>query len=249
VGRGTSRGARYRPGRPGDKGVASHRSALGAVPRRLVRIPRAPEGGYLARMPHAPGVPRSTFWTLPNAVSLSRVVLAAGFVASSGAGERLALVGVASFTDMLDGWLARRLGATSRWGALIDPIADRIFVLAAVGTFVANGALSPLQAMALLLRDVMTVIGFFVAKSVSWLRVVTFRARPLGKAVTGLQLATLLALLVVPRTVPALVLAVGATAVASTIDYTLLLWRERARDGRPDPADRPPGGAGAPPTP
>ena len=190
-------------------------------------------------MPHAPGLPRPTptLWTLSNAVSLSRVVLAAGFVASTGAAERLALVGVASFTDVLDGWLARRLGVTSRWGALIDPISDRIFVVAAVGTFVANGALSPLEAVALLLRDVMTVIGFFVAKSVSWLRRVTFRARPLGKVVTVLQLATLLALIVAPRVVPALVVGVGAAAVAATVDYTLLLWRERARDaGGPPPS-------------
>jgi phosphatidylglycerophosphate synthase len=191
-------------------------------------------------------MPRPTLWILPNAVSLSRVVLAAGFVASTGATERLALVGVASLTDMLDGWLARRLGVTSRWGALIDPIADRIFVVAAVGTFVANGALSPLQAVALLLRDVMTVIGFCVAKSVTWLRAVTFRARPLGKLVTVLQLATLLALTVVPRAVPALVAAVGAAAVAATVDYTLLLWRERARDAA---AAGPPAAAGGRPTP
>jgi phosphatidylglycerophosphate synthase len=180
-------------------------------------------------MPHAPGLPRPTFWTLPNAVSLSRVVLAAGFVASTGAAERLALVGVASFTDMLDGWLARRLGVASRWGALIDPIADRVFVLAAVGTFVANGALSPIQAVAFLLRDVMTVIGFVVARAVSWLRAVTFRARPLGKAVTVLQLATLVALILAPRLVPGLVIAIGGLAAAATVDYTLLLWRERAR--------------------
>lgn len=180
-------------------------------------------------MPHAPGLPRPTLWTLPNAVSLSRVVLAAGFVASTGAGERLALVGVASLTDMLDGWLARRLGMVSRWGALIDPIADRIFVVAAVGTFVAHEGLSPLQAVALLLRDVMTVVGFFVAKTVAWLRAVTFRARPLGKVVTVFQLATLIALIVLPRAVPALVAAVAALAVAATVDYTLLLWRERAQ--------------------
>ncbi len=141
---------------------------------------------------------------------------------------------LAGVTDMLDGWLARRLGVASRWGALIDPIADRVFVLAAVGTFVANGALSPLQAVALLLRDVMTVIGFFVAKAISWLRAVTFRARPLGKVVTVLQLATLLALIVVPRVVPALIVAVAAVAVTATGAYTLLLWRERARDTAAD---------------
>jgi phosphatidylglycerophosphate synthase len=198
-------------------------------------------------MPHAPGLSRPSLWTLPNVVSLSRVVLAAGFVASTGAGERLALVGVASFTDVLDGWLARRLGVASRWGALIDPISDRIFVLAAVGTFVAHETLSPLQAVTLLLRDVMTVIGFFVAKAVSWLRAVTFRARPLGKLVTVLQLATLLALVLHPRLASAMVAAVGVVAVAATVDYTLLLWRERARDGVVGPAPGAPPADPAPP--
>ena len=184
-------------------------------------------------MSHTPGLARPTLWTLPNVVSLSRVVLAAGFMMSTGAAERLALVGAASLTDMLDGWLARRLGVVSRWGALIDPVADRLFVLAAVGTFVAQGAdaggLSPLQAALLLLRDIMTVIGFFVARAVSWLRAVAFRARPLGKGVTVLQLATLFALILRPPLVPAMVGVVGVVAAAATVDYTLLLWRERAR--------------------
>lgn len=171
----------------------------------------------------------TALWTLPNVVSLSRVVLAAGFVAASGPAERLAYVGAASVTDFLDGWLARRRNAVTRWGALLDPIADRIFVLAAVGTFVAHDTLTLPQAVALLLRDVMTVIGFFVARSVAWLRIVRFRARPLGKVVTGFQLATLFALILVPRLAPWLVGVVLLLAVAATVDYTLLLWRERAR--------------------
>ncbi len=179
--------------------------------------------------PAAAPPPSTTLWTLPNVVSLSRVVLAAGFVASTGPGQQLALVGAASLTDFLDGWLARRRNAVTRWGALLDPIADRVFVLAAVGTFVAHDTLSIWQAVALLLRDVMTVIGFFVARSVAWLRRVHFRARPLGKVVTGFQLGTLFALILVPRLAPWLVGVVLLLAVAATVDYTLLLWRERAR--------------------
>ncbi len=176
----------------------------------------------------APPAP-TTLWTLPNVVSLSRVVLAAGFVTSTGPGQQLAYVGVASVTDFLDGWLARRRNAVTRWGALLDPIADRIFVLAAVATFVAHHELTLWEAFALLLRDVMTVIGFFVARSIAWLRPVRFRARPLGKVVTGFQLATLFALILVPRLAPWLVLVVLLLAVAATVDYTLLLWRERVR--------------------
>ncbi len=176
----------------------------------------------------APPAP-TTLWTLPNVVSLSRVVLAAGFVTSTGPGQQLAYVGVASITDFLDGWLARRRNAVTRWGALLDPIADRVFVLAAVLTFVAHGKLQLWEAFALLLRDVMTVIGFFVARSIAWLRPVRFRARPLGKVVTGCQLATLFALILVPRLASWLVIAVLLLSIAATVDYTLLLWRERAR--------------------
>jgi phosphatidylglycerophosphate synthase len=183
-------------------------------------------------LPGAPS-PSQPLWTLPNVVSLSRVVLAAGFLASTGNGERVALVGVASFTDFLDGWLARRRNAVSRWGALIDPLADRTFVLAAVTTLLVGGQLTLLEYGVLLLRDLMTAIGFVVARIVAWLRPVAFRARPLGKVVTSLQLAALVAVLVRPSAASMLVAAVGVVSVAATADYTLLLWRERDRTLRP----------------
>ena len=53
---------------------------------------------------------RGAIFSLPNVVSMSRVVLAAGFVGARGAEERLALIGVASVTDFLDVWI---LPATS----------------------------------------------------------------------------------------------------------------------------------------
>jgi hypothetical protein len=76
-------------------------------------------------------------------------------------------------------------------------------------------------------RDIATVIGFIVARSVPWLRAVAFRARLLGKLVTVLQLLTLTAVILAPAAVPALVLIVGAASAASIADYTLTLWRER----------------------
>jgi phosphatidylglycerophosphate synthase len=172
---------------------------------------------------------RAALFTLPNVVSMSRLVLAAGFVGARGAEERLALIGAASVTDFLDGWLARRRNAATRWGALIDPIADRVFVLAAVTAFLANGELTLAQYLILLSRDVMTAIGFLVARMVPWLRPVEFKARYLGKLVTVLQLATFVAVLVVPRVVAPLVTAVGVLSAAAIADYTLALWRARAR--------------------
>jgi len=51
----------------------------------------------------------------------------------------------------------------------------------------------------------------------------------LGKIVTVLQLIALVAVLIVPEYTMALVLAIGVVAAASIVDYTLALWRARAR--------------------
>ena len=174
------------------------------------------------------GMSRERLVTLPNAVSMSRLLLAAAFVAMRDPVVRGALLVVASATDFLDGWLARRRQSITRSGALIDPIADRVFVLTAVCVYLAEGAISTGAFFTLLSRDIATFIGFFVARSVPWLRAVVFRARFLGKVVTALQLLTLVAVIVAPSMVPSLVLVVGAASAASIADYTLTLWRERA---------------------
>jgi phosphatidylglycerophosphate synthase len=181
----------------------------------------------------APASRASALWTLPNAVSMSRVGLAAAFLTTTETSSRVALVAAASLSDFLDGWLARRRNAVSRWGALIDPIADRAFVFAATATLVAGGRIGPIECVVLLFRDIMTAIGFITARIIRWLRPITFRARPLGKGVTGLQLAVLLAAILRPAAVTPLVAAVGVTSVAATVDYTMLLWRERDRSLKP----------------
>jgi phosphatidylglycerophosphate synthase len=173
--------------------------------------------------------PRRTLGTIPNILSASRLVLAAGFVAVGAAEARIGLIGAAAITDMLDGWLARRVKATSRWGALLDPIADRVFVLTVVGTFLFTGALSTTAYFILISRDLATAVGFLVAKTIAWLRPVQFKARPAGKVVTVLQLLTLLAVLAWPEGVNLLLAAVAVASVLAIVDYTLALWRARVR--------------------
>ncbi|WP_396220899.1 CDP-alcohol phosphatidyltransferase family protein [Gemmatimonas sp.] len=170
-----------------------------------------------------------TVITVPNLVSTSRVLLALGFLALDGVPVRLALIGAASLTDFLDGWIARRTKVASRFGALIDPVADRFFVLCVVIAYVLGEQLTIWQAVAIFFRDIMSLIGWFVARNVSWLRPIRFRARPLGKVVTALQLLTFIAVLLAPATVDGLVMLVGGLGLVATVDYTLMLWRERVR--------------------
>src|SRR5438094_4923624 len=135
---------------------------------------------------------RGALFTVPNTVSLSRLVLAFAFVIVTDTRDRVALILSAGATDFLDGWIARFRNSETRSGALIDPFADRVFVLAAVSAYLVHDILSTTQYFIFLSRDLMTAVGFLVAKLVPKLKPVEFKARMLGKIVTVAQLGALL---------------------------------------------------------
>jgi len=166
--------------------------------------------------------------TVPNLLSASRFPLAAAFLATDATPVRVALIGAASITDVLDGWLARRQ-QTTRLGAILDPIADKTFVLVAISAFLIAGELSTLDYFVILLRDFATAIGFLVAYLMRDLDPKNFKARLSGKVVTVLQLATVLALVLHSALLHPLVWLVGAASVWAIVDYTLLLQRQRAK--------------------
>ena len=168
-------------------------------------------------------------FNLPNTISLSRVVLALAFVLVSDPWDRIALIAVAGLTDFMDGWLARHEKSESTAGALLDPLADRIFVLVAISTYLVEGQLSTAQYFIFLTRDLATAAGFIVAKIIPTLRPAVFRARMLGKIVTVLQLITLVVIVLIPELTDILVWTIGAVSIASIVDYTIALWRGRVR--------------------
>ena len=171
---------------------------------------------------------RSDVLNPPNLISLSRLAMAGVFLGVRDADWRVAVVFTAMASDVLDGVIARVSRSTTKIGALIDPIADRIFMLVAFVAVTVDGLISPWQLGLLLVRDVMTVIGWFVARNVSWLKQITFQARWPGKGVTVLQFVTLLAALQAPRLVAGLAVACGILAIVATTDYTLMLWLNRS---------------------
>ena len=75
-------------------------------------------------------------WTLPNLLSMLRLAGVPVFLWLVLGPEEdawaLALLMVAGFTDWLDGYLARRLNQFSRVGQVLDPVADRLYILAVV---------------------------------------------------------------------------------------------------------------------
>ena len=164
---------------------------------------------------------------LPNVLSLSRLLLAVLFV-PAGRAARIALVCLAGVTDFLDGWLARRTNTATRWGALLDPIADRLFVLVAIVTYVLSGGLSVIESLLFLSRDIATAFGFFVARIVPRLRAVEFKARVPGKMVTVLQLVTLLALVAGAQPMTPFIAVVALASAVAIADYAHFVWRAKA---------------------
>jgi CDP-diacylglycerol--glycerol-3-phosphate 3-phosphatidyltransferase len=79
-----------------------------------------------------------THWNLPNTLTWLRILMIPGVVglyylplwwAHPAAGVGFALAGI---TDSLDGYFARKMGLTSRLGAFLDPVADKLIVAAAL---------------------------------------------------------------------------------------------------------------------
>ena len=167
--------------------------------------------------------------TLPNTISLSRVLLALAFVVSSDPRGRVILIVVAGITDFMDGWLARHEKTESTAGALLDPLADRIFVFVAISTYLVEGLLTTGQYFLFLTRDIATAVGFLVAKIIPTLRPAVFRARLLGKIVTVVQLVALVAIPIVPELTDILIVTIAVISAASVVDYSIALWRGRTR--------------------
>ena len=75
-------------------------------------------------------------WTVPNALSFLRLLGVPLFLwlvlGPEADGWALAVLMLSGVTDYLDGYLARRLHQTSRLGQILDPVADRLYILAVV---------------------------------------------------------------------------------------------------------------------
>ena len=171
-------------------------------------------------------MPPNRVFTVPNLLSFARIPLAAAFVAVHGTGARLALLSAAALTDLLDGWLARQ-GASTRVGALLDPIADKTFVLLALSAFLFDGTLSTRDYFIIISRDLATAVGLLVAYRLPGLAITDFKARMSGKVLTTLQIASLFVILLRPAWLAWFIWVVAACSLWAITDYTMYLARVR----------------------
>jgi cardiolipin synthase len=98
-------------------------------------------------------------WTLPNALSALRLAGVPLFLWLVLGPEEdtwaLVLLMVAGITDFLDGWLARKLNQQSVVGQILDPVADRLYILAVVVGLALRDIIPWWMAISLPLRDLL----------------------------------------------------------------------------------------------
>lgn len=162
-----------------------------------------------------PSPPRSGV-TLADLLTLLRLPLAVLFLVLHDPILRLVVLVVAATSDLLDGAIARRIGS-SRFGTFLDPVADKLFMLAAFIVVALSGRLAWYEIAGVLLRDLVATIAFVVTLVSG--RPMAIPARLGGKAVTVCQLLTLIAFLTDSTLLRPLAWATTAVALYAIWDY------------------------------
>jgi cardiolipin synthase (CMP-forming) len=154
-------------------------------------------------------------------------------------GNPLLAVGVvfaAGATDVLDGWLARRLGQATALGAVVDPVADKVFAISVVVTLLVHRMLPLWAVPALLVREVMEaplIAWIAVSPARRAARAGRARANLPGKLATAAQLATVLCAIVLPAALPWVIGLSAATGAGAGGSYWSRELRELAGIGTP----------------
>jgi CDP-diacylglycerol--glycerol-3-phosphate 3-phosphatidyltransferase len=188
--------------------------------------------------PHPENV-RNEIWNLPNSLTLLRIFLVPLLVVvlltkySDFLG--LAIFLVAAITDFFDGYFARRLNKTTRLGALLDPIADKLLMSAAFISLVELGLAKAWMVVIIIGRE-FAVSGL---RSIAAQRGVIIAASPLGKTKMVTQVIAISLLIVAYElgefrftSVIALWL-VMVFALVSGVDYFIKFARAVLRDDHP----------------
>lgn len=133
-----------------------------------------------------------------------------------------AIFGLASLTDWLDGYLARRRGQVTWVGQVLDPIADKLLISATLISLVQLD-LAPAWMVGVIIGREFAITGL---RSVAYARGLTMPASPLGKLKMVSQVVAILLLILGWERAPLLVLAgqaalwvVLGTALVSAFDY------------------------------
>jgi CDP-diacylglycerol---glycerol-3-phosphate 3-phosphatidyltransferase len=161
---------------------------------------------------------------LPNVLTVARImlvpVLVVALLGNTPGGDVLAAIVfvLASVTDFVDGRLARAQDSVTTFGKLMDPLADKLLIIAALISLVSLHRLAAWVAMVIITRELAVTVLRLGATQAG----VVMGASLFGKVKTCLQIAAILAIIAVhgqPLWVSALLYVTVLVTVLSGLDY------------------------------
>ncbi len=161
---------------------------------------------------------------LPNVLTVLRIMLVPALVVAllgnTPDGDVIAAVvfALASLTDFVDGYLARARDSITTFGKLMDPLADKLLVVAALISLVSLHRLAAWVAMVIITRELAVTVLRLGATQAG----VVMAASTFGKIKTCLQIVTILAVIAVhgqPLWLSLLLYLTVVVTVASGLDY------------------------------
>jgi CDP-diacylglycerol--glycerol-3-phosphate 3-phosphatidyltransferase len=167
---------------------------------------------------------------LPNILTVLRImlvpVLVVALLGDTSSGDILAAVvfALASVTDFIDGYLARARGSITNFGKLMDPLADKLLIVAALISLVSLHRLEAWVAMVIITRELAVTVLRLGATQAG----VVMAASMFGKIKTCMQIAAVLVVIAVhdrPLWVSLVVYATVLITVLSGLDYFFGLRR------------------------
>ncbi|HYB23074.1 MAG TPA: CDP-diacylglycerol--glycerol-3-phosphate 3-phosphatidyltransferase [Solirubrobacteraceae bacterium] len=173
---------------------------------------------------------------LPNLLTVLRIMLVPALVVAllgnTPGGDVLAAIvfALASLTDFVDGYLARARAEVTTFGKLMDPLADKLLVVAALISLVSLHRLAAWVAMVIITREFAVTVLRLGATQAG----VIMAASTFGKVKTCLQIAAILAVIAVKGPsvwVSALLYVAVAVTVLSGLDYFFGVRRRMQRRG------------------
>lgn len=165
---------------------------------------------------------------LPNKLTLSRIFLAFAFVGFLfGHGLIFKVLALATFilaslTDMLDGYIAKRRNEMTDFGRLMDPIADKVLVLSAFVSFVELGIIPAWMVIIIIFREVaITGLRLF---ALSQGRVIPADGGGKNKTVWQiLSIIVILIFLILKEAGPGIILTRSGEAVSRDVIFGVML--------------------------
>jgi len=169
---------------------------------------------------------------LPTIITLSRIVLIPFFVLIAPDRPFLGalIFGVASVTDFLDGYLARKTGQITKFGIILDPIADKFLVISALILLVDMARLSAWIAIVIIVREFL-VTGL---RAVALSKDIVIPAEMGGKLKTFSQITAILCLIISMNIFGVDLYDVGIVliwialilSIISGVQYTVSFWKK-----------------------